>query len=265
MNVTSWLPQAQALERGQRRRVSHECSDDRSMIVSAGDTGWNAYCFRCGHGFVPYPQESLSEKLARLAAIATGDSYAAQSVTLPQPIERDVTQWPANCRVWLYKAGFSNEDIARLGWYYNSKTDRVVLPIVDNGEVVFWQARYCGPDKGRPKYLAPSVDRATIVAKYGTGSVLVLTEDIMSAAKVGKVTEAWSLLGTKLLPRILDQVIRQPLPVAVWLDGDTAGIRGAATIINTLRSVGKECYRIQSEKDPKCYNRYEVSDYVFNR
>jgi hypothetical protein len=35
-------------------------------------------------------------------------------------------EWPLYARVWLYRAGLSNDDIRALGAYYVERLDRVV-------------------------------------------------------------------------------------------------------------------------------------------
>ena len=66
--------------------------------------------------------------------------------------------------------------------------DRVVLPVLSpSGGVLFWQAR--AVDKRQPKYLAPPIDKATVIAAYGCADTVTLTEDLLSAYKVGKVGE----------------------------------------------------------------------------
>jgi len=229
------------------------------MIVSAGDKGWSAYCFRCGHGFVPYPAPSLQERMEQLNKQRQVEDKVSLSVALPRPMNKDVESWPTHCKVWLYKAGFTIPEIQKHGWYYCKSIDRVVLPVCRGSDVIFWQGRNC-TDKHRPKYLAPSVDRSDIAWQGGQGSVLVLCEDILSAAKVSRHAEAWSIMGTKLPERLLARIVAKQKPVAVWLDPDSAGRQGAAKITNTLRSVGLSVRNIKAELDPKFYCNSEIKE-----
>lgn len=249
MEKQSWLPQAQALSRGKKARVSHDCRDDRSMIISAGDKGWAAHCFRCGSAFEPYPTPTLAEQQAARAAQRGADEAARQSPTSPLPANLEPHTWPLKARVWLYKCGFTNPEIKEQGWYYHERTKRVVLPVVRDGRLLFWQARLIEGDG--PKYLAPSVDRNNVAYRRGDGEFVVLTEDILSAAKVGRQAEAWSILGTKLTPGLLAELATRACPVVVWLDPDSAGRRGAAQIVRTLRSIGVPVSQAAGSADPK--------------
>lgn len=232
-----------------RLRVEHDCGPGRTLLVSHKPDGWAAWCFRCGEpGFVPAPAQSLSEKLAALREQRSADLVASAALDLPEPRETDPQRWPDAARVWLYKAGFSNDAILQLGWYYSPGMRRVVLPVFDAGQLVYWQARAL--DGRQPKYLNPVVGSKP-VAKYGEGRVLVLTEDILSAARVARVTQAWCLLGTSITDRVAAHIAAERKPVVVMLDPDAAGVRGAAKARKLLQLVGCDVFVARPKKDPK--------------
>ena len=260
LEESSWLPLAKELQRGQKQRVNHTCKADRSMIINAGDNGWSAYCFRCGSGFHPYPTPSLAERLERLALRREADDKAKSSVVLPSPALHDVTQWPSKASVWLYKAGFPIPEINKHGWYWCESLHRVILPVKQNNVPVFWQGRNVHDDY-RPKYLAPEADRSRIAAEYDAGTgLLVLTEDILSAAKVSRQFNAWSILGTKLPEPLMHRLVLGRRPVVVWLDPDKARMEGMNKIVNTLRSFDVQCTGLVSRADPKLLCNQEIKD-----
>lgn len=233
-----------------RLRVEHDCGPGRTLMISHKPDGWSAWCFRCGEpGFVPAPAQSLSEKLAALREQRSADLVASAALDLPEPRETDPQRWPDAARVWLYTAGFSNDAIVHLGWYYSPRMQRVVLPVFDEGRLVYWQAR--AVDGRQPKYLNPLVNRNSLVAKYGDGPVLVLTEDILSAARVARVTAAWSLMGTKVPDGVAAAIAAAGKPVVLMLDPDTAGVTGAVKVARTLRSLGVTVHIARPKKDPK--------------
>lgn len=255
LDPQSWLPAAQELPLGGKRRVDHDCGSGRTLIVSHNVDGWNAYCFRCSEpGFVPHPAASLEERIARLKQVSEADTEAQADTRPPMPAEFDPSTWPAEARVWLYKAGFSNERIMALGFYWAPRMKRVVLPVVAEGKLLYWQAR--GFDKERPKYINPKIDKP--IYKVGVGPVLVLTEDILSAAKVGAVTEAWSILGTSVDEPTINEIMRAGKPVRVWLDPDGAGIKGRRKLVPKLRAYGIDAVSVQTERDPKLHSREEI-------
>ena len=261
MTGLDWLRAAQALPEGGSRKVEHDCGVGDCLHINHKRDGFSAYCHRCGYKrFIPRPAESLSEKLARLRRIQAAEEAVTSSPALPMPAERDPRAWPLEARVWLYKAGISNAEIEALGFYWNPRMSRVVIPVHDEaGNAVYWQARTL--DKTNPKkYLNPRVDKRRLVARYGDGATIVLTEDILSAYRVSRVgVEGWCLLGTKITDYIATQLIRAGKTVAVWLDPDAAGQTNAAKIIKQLRAYGVVARNVVSLRDPKLLQREEIA------
>lgn len=266
LNPASWLPQAEALDVGQKRRVKHECGTDRIMLVSRDDTGYRAFCFRCNEpGFAPPPQESLTEKLARMDRQRSADT-AIMRPELPEPRVYALDDWPAPARLWLYQAGLGRDRIGELGAYYHPPSDRVVLPVMERGEPVFWQAR--AVDGRQPKYMAPSADRTRVIPRYGSALNVTLTEDILSAFKVGTAGhEGWSLMGTRVSNHLLSRLLVRRARVNVWLDNDIGpkfpvnrGQIAARKIGLQLRACGLEVRNIISPRDPKLMHREEIKE-----
>ncbi len=225
---------------------------------------WSAYCFRCNDkGWLPKPAESLSQRIERRARQQAQDEAAQAAPALPQPANYDVATWPAAAALWLHKASLGRPEIAQLGAYFHEPTGRVVLPVYRDGKPAYWSAR--SVDGRTPKYLNSATDRADLVAEYGTGDTLVLTEDILSAYRVGQVTEAWSLLGVSMNDRIAARIIKRGGPVAVWLDPDWSypvgkrpGVIAAKRITRQLQLMGVDARRITSRADPKLLSQREI-------
>lgn len=264
MSALDWLERAKAMPEGTTRKVPHDCGPGDCLQINHKADGWAAYCHRCGYrGWIPRPAESLGEKLARLSRAKALESRVEASVELPSPKVLDPQAWPSDARVWLYKAGISNAEIEALGFYWNPSIQRVVIPVRDShGKPIYWQARTL--DKANPrKYLNPRADKSRLVAKYGAGSLIVLTEDILSAYKVSRVgVSGWSLMGTKLSDYVAGDLLRERKPVAVWLDPDTAGQTSAAKILRALRAYGLDVRNLVSSKDPKLLSREEINERI---
>jgi DNA primase len=260
LDPRSWLDEAKTLDIGRSKRVDHDCGSGRTLKVDHKEHGWGAYCWRCSDdGWVPHPEESLAQRLARLTAVKAVEAEASRSVALPTPAEHDAALWPKEARLWLYKIGMSNDDIRKAGFYWCQRLERVVLPVYgDNRTVLYWQARFVGPKMDRPKYLNPLVDKSSFFARYGKGKEIVLTEDILSAWKVGQCTAAWSILGTSLSQSQCLSVMRHGLPVYIWLDPDAAGIRAASKIFKQLTAYGVDARVIRSDTDPKLLSREDI-------
>lgn len=263
MHRAEWLPKAQALPIGRSKRVAHACGEGRAMMVEAlPEGGWRAYCHRCHeHGYEPPPQESMAQRLARLGAQAAQDALCQRSVALPLPSVKNVSEWPPEAALWLYRAGLSRADIGKLGAYYHPPTGRVVLPVTQAGEVVFWQARALV--KGVPKYLAPDMGRdgkGKVLPAFGHAESVTLTEDILSAYKVGTVAEGWAMMGTSCPDFVVSRLLSRDCQVNIWLDPDPPGRRAAAQVTKRLRSLGLRVNNIASECDPKLLPRARIKE-----
>jgi len=181
-------------------------------------------------------------------------------VALPSPAVTDPQQWPDTARVWLYKAGLSNDDIIRLGAYWHEDTQRVVLPVYRGSEVVYWQARDVSWTRKsrRPKYINPIVDKSRLCAKYGTGPVILLTEDILSAFRCSRVTEAWALMGTALAPGVLADLLQQKKPVVAMFDPDAGGQKANTATFKRLGLMGVPFWIARPKRDPKYLTKEET-------
>lgn len=264
LDPQEWLPIAQKLPANGRTRAPHHCGEGSPLLITREHDKSTAYCFRCGGTGFHREHESLAERLERMKNEAAADETARASAELPEPRVYDTKEWPLDDKVWFFKMGLSLSMIGELGLYWCPALGRVVLPITEGDQLVFWQAR---SQKRTPKWIAPMVAKDGLTARYGVGrgDLIVLTEDALSAYKVGQVTESWSLLGTKLHPSVLRELVQSGKRVATWLDNDTGRANGsnpgqeaAARIGARLRAFGLDYRNITSERDPKYYNADEI-------
>lgn len=261
LDPSEWLHLAQQLERGSRAMHQHTCGAGQKLLVENADAGFKAWCYRCSQsGFVPHPQPSFKERIAALRAVRLEDEATEADPRPPMPAEFDPSKWPDYARVWLYKVGITNPVIQQHGIYWCARIKRVVLPVLDGSKLIYWQAR--GFDPERPKYLNPKVDKPFYKAGENHSGPLVLTEDILSAVRVGQVAQAWSILGTSLSPLKSAEIAKLGIPVAIWLDPDAAGRKGRGKIYRELSALGVDARVIRSDKDPKEYSRDEIKEFL---
>ena len=123
------LALADQLKLGQKRRMEHDCGEGKTMVVSRTERGTSYWCHRChDKGWIP-AERSLAARIAALNEATEWDGTAQQSLELPGPGKMNPQDWPDEPRLWLYKAGFSNDEIRRHGWYWNPRMERVILPV----------------------------------------------------------------------------------------------------------------------------------------
>lgn len=260
LSPASWLDKAKALPQGGRSRTDHDCGPGRTLTVRHDEQGYHAFCFRCNlPGWAPPEPVPLAVRLERIRNSQIADAKTAASVGLPEPRVNAWAEWPDTARLWLLKAGLSSADLPRLGAYYHPPSDRVVLPVLArSGRVLFWQAR--AVDGRLPKYLAPDTPKDSFVAQYGSAREVTLTEDLLSAYKVGRSGEGWSLMGTSISRHCLHLLSLRGCRVNVWLDPDAAGIKAARKVLAAVRSIGLEARQITSAKDPKLIHQQEIKE-----
>lgn len=271
LEESEWLPQAERMLTGGRLKARgdhHDCGDGGSLMLSRDGNELSAYCFRCGGKGFKREQESLTEQLARMSKEREADDRVRFAAELPEPREYRLSEWPRRNALWFYKMGLSPSKIGELGMYWCAPLGRIVLPIYEDDHAVFWMARAEGRT---PKWLAPSIPKNGLAARYGIGKgdTIVLTEDPLSAYMVGRVTEAWSLLGTKLHPRHTTALAATGKRVAVWLDDDKGrrggknpGQEAASEIQGRLRALGFDVRNITSPRDPKYYGRAYIEEKI---
>lgn len=265
LDPKTWTHYTDNLPAGRSVRRAHDCGEGMPLKVTHRTDGtYFAYCHRCHEpGYLAAPPLSLAERLALIRNKSAADTVAMRSVSLPGPMVRDVDDWPDRYKVWFYKAGLSRADVGRLGAYYHKDMDRAVVPVLNAaGAVCFWQARSL--DKSVPKYLAPDMGLAgkgAVIPKFrpaGPSDSITLTEDLLSAYKIGKVSEAWCMLGTAPSTHLIDGLLRRKVKVNVWLDPDAAGQRASKIVVNQLRAYGLEVLWIKSTMDPKMHSLVEI-------
>jgi len=263
IDPADWLELAKALPVGGKSSHVHNCGSGRKLLVEHKPNGYAAWCYRCGEpGFVPKARPPLAERIAALKERRDIDQKAVLTIKPPLPAVFDPREWPLEARVWLYKAGFDNDWIEDIGFYWHERLKRVVMPVLsDLNKLVFWQAR--GFDPAFAKYLSPELgaDQHKPIYKAEPvrpverdASVLCLTEDILSANKVGQVVTGWSLLGTKLNALSEAEIAKfGASKVLVWLDPDEAGVSGRRKIVPQLRARGIDAKAVRADLDPKLY------------
>jgi DNA primase len=254
---------AKNLKPGHKARVDHDCGGGKTALLSHTGKGYSLHCFRCGEpGWSSAEPEPLSVRLERLSKAQAIDNVVCQDATLPEPQVRAWGDWPGEARLWFLKAGLSSHDAGQLGAYYHPGTQRVVLPVYSPAKrLLYWQARAL--DKRLPKYLGSPVGKQGCVPMWGKADAVTLTEDILSAYKVGTVAEGWCLLGTSMTKTCLGKLLERGAPVNVWLDPygiDKAGTVAANKVSKQLKAVGLEVRIIKSLTDPKLVHRSQIKE-----
>jgi DNA primase len=206
-------------------------------------------------GFNPHGYQSIAE-IARLKDL-NAEALVPQTKELPNDFTLDI---PIDSFSWLARGGISVIHARNRGIGWSDRLGRIVLPIYKDGELVYWQARAVTPGQS-PKYSNPPVSKSEILYTVGDSrdkSRVVVTEDILSAIRVGAHCPSACILGTKVSDSQARQLAEYDR-VSFWLDPDAAGRGGAAAGKRTLGLVTNADI-ISSDADPKCLSERKIRE-----
>lgn len=169
---------------------------------------------------------------------------------------------------WLLKGGVNQFLIEHYGIGWSDAMHRVVIPVFSEASLSAVQARAVLPGQ-KPKYLNKTgfgtslfwSDDA-VMLQEPIGDWGVLTEDILSTIRVGRIQHAVASLGTSLNHRNASRILQRHPSMLVWYDGDDAGIRGAAKARKTLELQGAEVRGIKTSRDPKSYSNEDIAKII---
>lgn len=240
------------------------CTDTRARLyLKETPKGIAWFCHNCGKGgFKPKGNLTPKELLSYIKGLSVipKQSASQREVKLPYDFTQSI---PKEGLQWLFKYGIFNDDINKFNIGYSPKYNRVILPIFDNEELIYYQARTLGDiSKDNPKYINVRTNAKDVFFKnfsYPKNNDVVVVEDILSAIKVGKVTNSISLLGS-YIPQSFSNVCREFEQIYLWLDRDK--LKQSIKYANQLRLFTKVKV-IVSDKDPKEYNEQEIKGFIY--
>ena len=256
ITVPDWVQIAKDLPVRHSTRYVHECSITTDAIITNRGNGYTLYCFKCGH--TDYRSNGI-RTLTELADIRKLNELAqeTQNIELPDDTTSNI---PLEYKSWLYKASLSNHTIMEAGIGWSPSLHRIVLPLYgSDNNLQYWQGRAVIPNQV-PKYINPPYDKTRLIytATNGNRDRVIVTEDILSAIRVGNHLPAVSIMGTATSyyqANYLSQYAR----VSYWLDPDKAGRRGTrkgVQMLSTLTCVDA----LTSERDPKNLSNREIRE-----
>ena len=266
LHADDYLEEAKLLPVGHDRRIGHFCGEGDVLKIANTPKGFTAYCFRCGDsGFTPIERQKLSDFDILNQQEAAHEM--AQTMELPHDFTQEI---PIRHALWLFRAGLSMDRIRASGFGYSERLSRVVLPVYDNGQLVYIQARATQFPEQQPKYLnikGAAKDDIIYTAKPDNeflASTCVITEDILSANRVGEVCLSHSIMGTKLSD---GQALKfAAYDTAIWwLDGDDAGISGSRKGSRALQFYVQQQRIIRTPKDPKLYSKRVIKEILLSK
>ncbi len=186
--------------------------------------------------------------------------------------------FPSHVVEWLAKYDISVIEAIQHGWKYSPFYDQLVFQWYDeDGEVLLSQARNFNPERAKkrkyynqgspaevlPIFSPPEMvrenERAGLAGRCQTPKRLVVVEDAVSAARIGRQSDAMPCLGSylpaKKIMRLWTLGYRE---LVVWLDADK--LKEAREIETMAKWIGLSAKTLYTELDPKEYSDAEIAD-----
>jgi hypothetical protein len=189
-----------------------------------------AFCHNCGLSGVLSSKEVSSIRRGGENLLIDGPLH------LPPDMELATAQQPVEHVAWLNKYGIgpAAQRDNNIGW--SAQYGRTILPVYSlSGELTAYQRRNVSKYDLGPKYLTTRARKLANTAFWNlaaredkqAGGVIVITEDILSAIKVGMAGyPAVALLGTYLTNETVETIAAAEYTQAVvWLDDDNFKVR----------------------------------------
>jgi hypothetical protein len=161
---------------------------------------------------------------------------------------------------WLRKYGITDEEIKR--WNIGWSLERVLLmfPVMSTtNSIIMWQGRNFGEGTKYVTY-GPKESTLHLVGKPQRG-IIVVTEDVVSAIKVGREYQAAPLWGSSMSLGLIKKIADQFEVLGIWLDSDKVT---EAVKIALRASQYIPTFVVDSGLDPKAYSNNFIHDFVEN-
>ena len=229
--------------------VSHEscprCGSKDNLGVWSDGHKW---CFGCGY-YKP-AVGTLSTYFPSSTPTDTGIHTSLHRLTTNLGFLS--TNRPSTATSWLKSYGLTNEEITNLGILWDESKGLLIFPMYEGEELIGYVGRqFLG--KG-PKYVVQG-EKQRFKPVYGSGDTLVLTEDLISAVKVGRVTVAMPLFGIHVR-----EVPAGYSKYKLWLDKDKQ--ISSVQQCRKWRQYGYDIESIITDLDPKEYNEQQIREYL---
>ena len=248
-----------SLSEGESKRIDHEgCragydGKKRLWVVrSSGRVGWK--CHHCGEKGSAPVERNRTEVLKRLRP---DEGTNPDKITLPYDFDSKFSNWPPEARAWVLKYGIEKPET----WGWSESQGRVIIPVFRDGLDGYQLRRVLCEDPG-PKYLTRGRN-LVYKAGMGQGTCAVITEDALSAEKVGRITDAYAMLGTSRFSHADALSFAKKYDrIVVWFDDDGWQARKAQSQLATRLGLLMPTKIVRTGKDPKEHTMAEIKEIV---
>lgn len=200
----------------------------------------HSFCFACGYLYNPVSN--------RVPSVTQQHTILNKPVQLPRDISID---YPSSAIELVFSYGLTIEDLHNHNFLWSEYFQRLIYPVWQGENVIFWTGRYFGPDVKQSKWINRGSPKDIVHCINRQANSIVIVEDIISAIKILKTDIG---LGVLVLFNSHNPVsklisIGKNKQYFLWLDND----KFRESIFFAREAVGRglDIKTITSERDPK--------------
>lgn len=215
------------------------------------------YCFSCKKSkkksYGEILDKSINKTFDELIFASNFNKKASKNIT---ELPKDLIDIPINCQYYKWLRKYWPQSNFPSAIKYSPEHDKLVVLLGSDNFFI---------RGNNPKY-------TRLVSEYTSDFTpnllnmdsLTIVEDIFSALKISRFVSAYCLFGSSMsstLMRTIDDLQAfyiERIKVNVWLDKDSAGIKGSNKIVKTLQNFGINVKQIFTDKDPKECTEEEI-------
>lgn len=232
-------------------KLGNDTKGDNLGIYSDG----HHWCYACGY-FVP--GSAITGYIARTSTDDTRVNIQTSKLSLPTDSSRAI---PREAKEWFFQYGFDHNTLLRNNIMWSAQREMLIFPYFIMGELMGWQGRVFNPEeRTKRKWFTQGKVDDFIYTVGRPEKQLVLVESIVSAIKVGRVTEASPIFGSNISMQRLLRLSKMYDKIIIWLDPDKR-----KEAINSARKAALfalETHVVFSEDKPKDHTIEEIERYL---
>jgi len=263
-NIRDYLPQHE-MEVGEQVKVFH-CStgkDNDRLYIKRTEDGYIYFCHHCGwRGGIRESNTNYSKVKEKMRGTGKLHNRIVKKPCLPFDSVGRVAEWPSRAKVWVYRAGITDEELDNYGFVYSPYYDRVFYPVYNNNVISCTIGRRLQEDN-TPKYLIKKdKDFNDLWYSNPTGSDKVcIVEDVLSAIRCSRHVAGAALLGTNFTDSAIKVLTDAHKEFIIFLDDDNPIVKmKQVKLKRMLELFGTVKLITKLGKDPKEFSNAQLGN-----
>lgn len=214
------------------------------------------HCFHCGYS--DYRKEFSRRLPSSHKKPHSEAGIPKREWSLPASYNTEPWTWPAEAQAWPAKYGIVESELTKHSIGYSE--GRVWTPVWDSKGLAHLQGRDVFGTSDI-KYITKKNRPAPFYIHHN--DVMIITEDVLSAIKAGRLCSAMALQGTNLGDVYMSKLLElQPKKILLCLDNDLSTVKKKQRDIKKSLDLFFDCVIVRLNKDLKEYTSNEILNII---